>query len=41
VSEDILPGETGELIFVVGEEGVYIFRDDFRRDTLTGILTVQ
>ncbi len=41
VSEDILPGETGELIFVVDEEGVYIFRDDFRRETITGTLTVQ
>ncbi|MCI0783723.1 MAG: cupredoxin domain-containing protein, partial [Chloroflexi bacterium] len=41
VSEDVLPGETGELIFVVDEEGEYIFRDDFRRETLTGILTVE
>ncbi|MCH7810546.1 MAG: cupredoxin domain-containing protein, partial [Chloroflexi bacterium] len=41
VSEDILPGETGELIFELDVEGPYIFRDDFRRETMTGDLIVQ
>ncbi len=41
LSEDILPGETGELIFELDEEGEYIFRDDFRKETMTGTLTVQ
>ena len=41
LSEDILPGETGELIFELDEEGEYVFRDDFRRETITGTLTVQ
>ena len=41
LSEDILPGETGELVFELDEEGEYVFRDDFRRETITGTLTVQ
>ena len=41
VSEDVLPGETGELIFELDVEGPYIFRDDFRRETMTGDLIVQ
>ena len=41
LSEDILPGETGKLIFELDEEGEYIFRDDFRKETMTGTLTVQ
>ncbi len=41
VSEDVLPKETGELIFELDKVGDYDFRDDFRRETITGILTVQ
>ncbi len=41
LSDDILPGETGEMIFELDEEGEYVFRDDFRRETITGTLTVQ
>ena len=41
MSEDILPGETGELIFELEEEGEFAFRDDFRKETMTGTLTVQ
>jgi len=40
LSGDILPGETGELIFEL-EDGEYIFRDDFRQETMTGTLTVE
>ncbi|RLC55589.1 MAG: hypothetical protein DRI30_07315 [Chloroflexi bacterium] len=41
LSEDVLPGETGELIFELDEDGEYIFRDDFRAETMTGTLTVE
>lgn len=41
LSEDILPGETGELFLEFDDEGEYIFRDDFHTETMTGTLTVQ
>ncbi|HEY5638955.1 MAG TPA: cupredoxin domain-containing protein [Dehalococcoidia bacterium] len=41
LSADILPGETGDLIIEFDDEGEYDFRDDFRKETMTGTLTVQ
>ncbi|HEY5639488.1 MAG TPA: cupredoxin domain-containing protein [Dehalococcoidia bacterium] len=41
LSDDILPGDTGELIIEIDEDGAYVFRDDFRKETMTGTLTVQ
>ncbi len=41
LSEDIWPGETGELIIELDEEGEYAFRDDFRKETMTGTLIVE
>ena len=41
LSEDVLPGETGDLIFELDDEGAYIFRDDFHKETMTGVLTVE
>jgi uncharacterized cupredoxin-like copper-binding protein len=41
LSADILPGEKGELIVEIDKAGEYVFRDDFRKETMTGALTVQ
>jgi uncharacterized cupredoxin-like copper-binding protein len=41
VSEDLPPGEKGEVIGKIDSPGQYRFRDDFNPDIMTGTLTIQ
>ncbi|MDO8617024.1 MAG: cupredoxin domain-containing protein [Dehalococcoidia bacterium] len=40
-TEDVLPGQNGELVGQIASPGVYEFRDDFHPTEINGTLTVQ